>query len=459
MAGAAWDCVMKRVLYLVILLAAGAVVYIYAYPGLAGAGSAHAQQTAGGAPGSGRPVGGQSPQGQLSGSRPGGGFPSGVVTAAAQRQTVPITKSAVGFVEPANMVVVRPRADGTVVSVGVAEGQTVKAGDLLFKLDDRALQATIARDQAQIAKDQANASSAQAALTREQDLVTKGVDPQSALDVAVAAAKAAQATVAVDQAQLQGDQVQLSYMTITAPIAGRVGTVNTSPGNVVHASDTSAGGLATITEMSRLRVSFSIAEGDLDKFRGAMAQGKPLPVEIRAPEDTRPRAGGTLSFIDSSVDTASGTVVLKADVDNRAGSLWPGQYVTATTQLGAYPDATTIPLVAIQQSDAGPYVFVVGADAKVRKRQVTVIASIGDTVVTGPEVKPGDHVVVEGQLRLADGAPVRETLQGQAGGVATGAGSQPGRRQGNAGGTGGAAGSAAGGTTDAAAGKPPAANS
>jgi len=401
---------MKRVITIIVLLAVAGAFYVYAYPHLAGVGAADAQQTAS----AGNSDAGASAKAGRSGGKSGGGFPTAVVSAVAQKQTIPITKSAVGYIEAANTVVIRTRADGVVTQAPVQEGQTVKAGDPLFKLDDSALQATIAKDQAQIAKDQANADSAQASLEREQDLVKKAVDPQSSLDAAVAAAKSAQAQVVVDKAQLQADQVALSYMTITAPIDGRVGTVNTSVGNVVHASDTSADGLLTITQMNPLRVSFSIAEGDLDGFRNALTkQPKGLAVKILAPGDKDARSTGNLNFVDSSVDTSSGTIVLKADVDNSAGKLWPGQYVTAVTQLGAYDNVTTIPLQAVQQGDQGSFVFAVGQDGKVKKQPVTVIAAVGTNAVVGNELKPGDHVVTEGQLRLSDGSPVKETIQGQ----------------------------------------------
>ena len=147
-----------------------------------------------------------------------------------------------------------------------------------------------------------------------------------------------------------------------------------------------------------------------------------MPVKITAPGDQTARATGTLSFIDSSVDTSSGTIVIKADVDNSAGKLWPGQYVTAVTQLGDYSNATTVPLVAVQQGDSGSFVYVVGSDSKVKKQAVTVVASVGDTAVVGNELKPGDHVVTEGQLTLSDGSTVRETVKGSATDVATTAG-------------------------------------
>jgi multidrug efflux system membrane fusion protein len=390
---------MKRVAYLVVLLAVAAAFYVYAYPRLAGkAETADAQQAAAHR----------------------GNFAVSVVSAVAKKQSLPITRSAVGYIEPDKTVVVRARANGTVIESDVTEGQTVKAGDVLFRLDDAAQQATIAKDQAQILKDQANAKSAQATLERDQNLFKKAVIPQSTLDADIAAAQAAAATVKVDEAQLKADQVALGYMTITAPIAGRVGTVNTSVGNVVSATDTSAGGLVTITPMDPLRVSFNIPEGDLDSFRAALASGKPVPVTIRAPDDTADRAVGKLSFIDSSVDTASGTIDVKADVGNGAGKLWPGQYVTATTRLGSYDNVTTVPVVAVQQSNEGPFVFVVGAGSKIRRVPVTVTATIGDTAIVNDAIKPGDHVVTEGQLRITEGSTVRETVQSAAAGPAPG---------------------------------------
>ena len=400
---------MKRVAYLVVLLAVAAAFYVYAYPRLAGkTETADAQQGAGRR----------------------GNFAVSVVSAVAQKQSLPITQSAVGFVEPDKTVVVRARATGAVVASNVTEGQMVKQGDVLFKLDDAAQQAAIAKDQAQVLKDQANAKSAQATLERDQSLFKKAVIPQSTLDADSAAAEAAAATVKVDEAQLKADQVALGYMTITAPIAGRIGTVNTSVGNVVSATDTSTGGLVTITPMDPLRVSFNIPERDLDRFRAALASGKPVPVTIRAPDDTADRAVGRLSFIDSSVDTASGTIDVKANVENGAGKLWPGQYVTATTRLGSYDNVTTVPVVAVQQSNEGPFVFVVGADSKIKRVPVTVKATIGNTAIVNDAVKPGDHVVTEGQLRITDGSTVRETVRsadadatpGDDGGGAGGAG-------------------------------------
>lgn len=418
---------MKRVLYLVVFLAIAAGFYVYAYPRLSGGGSASAQSAASG-PGA--------QKGGAQGGRSGGGFPTSIVAAIAAKQTIPITNTAVGFIEAPQVAVMRTRADGLVVQQNVAEGQMVKIGDVLFKLDDGPIQAVVAKDQALIAKDQATADAADAQLSRDQDLFKKQVATQQQIDTDMAATKSAAGTVAMDKAQLRADQLTLSYMTITAPIDGRVGTINTSVGNIVHAADTSATGLLTITNMATLRVSFSIPEVDLDKFRDVLGQKQAAPVQIMVSGDKTPRATGQLSFIDSSVDSSSGTVVVKADVDNSAGKLWPGQYVSAATQLGAYTDVTTVPLTAVQPSDKGSFVFVVGADQKVQKQPVTLVATVNDTAIVGPEIKPGDHVVVEGQLRLAQGSLVKETLQGQAPGIASTQGTGRGKAGKPAGGAG-----------------------
>ena len=332
-----------------------------------------------------------------------------VTTAVALRQNVPILSSAVGFIDAPNIAIVRALADGLIVQQAVTEGQTVKVGDVLFKLDDRAAQVLVAKDKAMIAKDQATLVSAQKDLARDQTLASNQSGTQQALDQQTAVVQGGQAMLQADQAQLNADQLTLSYMTVTAPAAGRVGVINTAVGNVVRASDTSAGGLLSITQMDLLRASFSLPEGSLDQFRAALAKQSPLPVQIYVAGDKAPRATAQLAFLDSNVDPNSGTVVAKAQITGDAGALWPGQYVTIITQLGLHENATTVPLIAVQQSSDGSFVFVAGKDGVARKVAVSVAATQGDVaVLDGTAVQPGDHVVIEGQLRLADGSPIHE---------------------------------------------------
>ena len=331
-----------------------------------------------------------------------------VVVAEAKKEDVPVTKTVVGSIEPIETVAVRPQIDGVVVEKHVIDGQMIKAGDVLFKLDDRALNATLAKDQSLLAKDEASLVSAKLDLSGAQDLAKQRVGTDQQAYQADAAVKVIEATIDMDKAQIAADQVQLSYTTIKAPIDGRVGVVNTSVGNLVRTADTT--NLLTITRMAPLRVAFTLAESDLPALRAAVAS-HPASVQIKLPGSNDVIATGTLNFIDSSVDTASGTIVLKADIANEDGALWPGQYVKTVVDLSLQKDATTVPLIAVQQGNSGSFVFLVHPDKKVAMQNVTLANTVGETAVIASGIQPGDQVVVDGQLHLQDGATVQTTTK------------------------------------------------
>ncbi|MEK1891018.1 MAG: efflux RND transporter periplasmic adaptor subunit, partial [Phyllobacterium sp.] len=324
------------------------------------------------------------------------------------KEDVPVAKTVVGTIEPVETVAIRPQIDGVVVAKNVADGQMVNAGDILFKLDDRAIRATLDKDQASLTKDEASLGAAKLDLSGAQNLAKQRVDTDQQVYQSEAAVKVLEAMIEMDKAQISADQVQLSYMTIAAPIDGRVGVVNTSVGNLVRTDDTTS--LLTITRMAPLRVAFTLAESDLPALRAAVAT-HPAAVKIKLPGRNDTVANGTLNFIDSSVDTASGTIVLKADVANEDGALWPGQYVTTVVDLSVQKDATTVPLIAVQQGNSGSFVFLVHPDKKVAMQNVTLGNTAGDTAVIASGVKPGDEVVVDGQLHLQDGATVQTTTK------------------------------------------------
>lgn len=332
-----------------------------------------------------------------------------VYTAVATEKSVPDTQTYVGSVEPIAQVAIRPRIDGVIVEQPIAEGQTVKTGDLLFRLDDKSIQAAIAKDQATIAKDQATLDQAKADLARAQTLLGHGDTTAQQVQQQQAAVEVATASVAGDKAQLQSDQIQLGYTEITAPISGRIGAISVSQGALVHASDATA--LVTITEMAPVRVSFDVPQRDLAAFRAALAGKTPPQVAALDATTGKSIATGTLIFIDSTVDTSSGTVTLKGQFDNADEALWPGSYVKVQAQLGADENATTVPTSAVQLSSDQSFVFLVQPNSTVTRRTVTVSRTVGDTAVIASGVKPGDHVVVEGQLRLIEGSRVKETLE------------------------------------------------
>jgi len=353
--------------------------------------------------------------------RAGSGAPRAVSVVAASASTAdfPIRRYAIGFVSSPAVANVSARISSQVVSIAVKDGQMVKAGDLLFSLDDRALKAQVERDRATLAKDQAMQVSAEADLQRAKDLAARGAGTTQAYDQALAAEKSAEATVAADQAQLDADTVQLGFATITAPISGRLGVINVTIGDLVGASNggTSTTALVTITQVDPLWVSFNLPESDLALLQKALVAREGAAVTLYRDGDPQPIGKGTLDFLDSSVDTASGTIMARASVPNPDLTLWPGQYVDIVLDAGAMPQMTSVPTVAVQSGQKGPFVYVIKPDNTVELRQVAVALTEGERSAISSGLTSGERVVVEGQTRLTNGTPVRE---GEAAAAATG---------------------------------------
>ncbi|MER9007885.1 MULTISPECIES: efflux RND transporter periplasmic adaptor subunit [unclassified Mesorhizobium] len=343
-----------------------------------------------------------------------------IVSATATTADFPIRRYAIGFVSSPAVVNINARVSSQIVSIDVRDGQMVKAGDLLFSLDDRALKAQLAKDQATLAKDQALLTSSGSDLQRAKDLVAKQAGTQQTYDQAVAAQKAAAATVDADKATIDADNVQLGFASIKAPIAGRLGAVNVSVGDLVTLSNgnsSTATPLVTITEMDPLQVNFNLPESNLALLHKALANPQQGAVTLTKDGDPTPIGKGTLDFVDSSVDTASGTIATRASIPNADLSLWPGQYVNVVLDAGIMPQMPSIPTVAIQPSQKGPFVYVVKPDNTVEMRPVQVALTEGENSAISEGVKSGEKVVVEGQTRLKDGASVHEgkaTAGGQA---------------------------------------------
>ncbi len=334
-----------------------------------------------------------------------------VVSATAATADFPVLRYAIGFVSSPAVVNINARISSQIVSIAVKDGQMVKAGDLLFTLDDRALKAQVAHDQATLAKDQATLTSNAADLARAKDLVAKQAGTQQAYDQALATQKAAAATVDADQAALDADTIQLGFARITAPITGRLGAINVSVGDLVGSSSNGSNmstPLVTVTQMDPLQVNFTMPEADLDLLHKALAKPQEGAVTLKKDGDPKPIGTGTLDFLDSSVDVASGTIAVRASVPNPGLALWPGQYVNVTLNAGTMPRMTSIPTVAVQPSQKGPFVYVVKPDNTVEMRPVQVALTEGDNSAISQGLKSGERVVVEGQTRLKNGAAVHE---------------------------------------------------
>lgn len=319
--------------------------------------------------------------------------------------TIPIRRRTIGWVEPMATVAVRSRVDSVIVEQFAVDGQFVKEGDVLFRLDDDQIKAVIARGEATQAREAALLDRARADLKRMQNLVAKNTASRQQLDQAMADAKSAEASVAAQAAEVALDRIFLTYTTIKAPISGRLGAVGVTPGNMVQESSTTP--LVTITQMQPIRVSFTLPDRDLDALRAALGKSNPAVVRVFAKGAKEPRATGYLNFIDSSVDTSSGTITAKAEFANEDLTLWPGQYYDVEVELGMQPATTVIPTVALQVGQGGLFVFVVTPDNQAEMRTVTVAGSDGEVTAISSGLHPGERVVVDGQHQLSPGMRVR----------------------------------------------------
>jgi multidrug efflux system membrane fusion protein len=336
-----------------------------------------------------------------------------VTTTAAKAEDFAIRRRTIGIVESIATVVVKSRLDSQVTEQHIRDGQLVKKGDLMFTLDDRDVKAAIARDQAQVEKDQATADRTLLDLQRYQRLIATNAIPQQQVDQANADHKVALATVEADKAQLRGDQVKLDYTTIEAPISGRTGLIRVTPGNLVSSSDPN--GLVTITQVRPIRVSFTLAERDLSLIRKAYITKPPAVVRVYAPGENDALSTGELEFLDSAVDTASGTIAVKAKFANEDFKLWPGMYVDVEIDLSKRPNTVMIPTVAIQSGQDGPFVFIVKDGKTAEMHKVELVGVEGDRAALASGVNDGDKVIVEGQMRLVDKARVAEGTSSNAG--------------------------------------------
>lgn len=333
--------------------------------------------------------------------------PVGVTTALAQAQDVDIGLVGVGTVQAMQTVTVTPRIDGQLVSVGFVEGQDVKLGQVLARIDPRTFEAQLQQAQATRARDEATLANARLDLTRFQGLIKENATTQQTLDTQRATVAQLEASVRTDDAQIALARVQLDFTTITAPLAGRVGARLVDPGNIVHATDTT--GLVVIRQIDPIDVVFTLPEEAVSQIHGAATDGVQLVVDANERESGKRLGEGKLILVNNTIDTTSGTIQLKARFPNPTHALWPGQYVDARLVLGQRARAITVPSSAIQRNDAGTYVYTVQPDNTVAMKPVTVAELQGNRAVIGKGLAAGDRVVSEGQYKLRAGAKIVET--------------------------------------------------
>jgi multidrug efflux system membrane fusion protein len=333
--------------------------------------------------------------------------PVPVLVADAGQRDVPIYLDGLGTAQASATVTIKPQVDGVLTEVRFREGQDVRAGDVLARIDPRTYQAAVDQAMAKKAQDQANLANARVDLTRYTKLAATAYTSAQQADTQKAMVAQLEAQIAQDQAQIDTARAQLSYTTITAPIDGRTGIRLVDQGNLVHAADTT--GLVVITTLRPIAVVFTLPQQQLPAVVAAQARGA-VPVlalpQGSAGADT-PIDRGTLAVLDNQVDATTGTIRLKATFPNDRLLLWPGAFVTVRLLAETRRDAVVVPPAAVQRGPAGAYVYVVGDDLTATRRPVGVDHEDLQYDIVAAGLSPGERVVVDGAARLTDHAHVR----------------------------------------------------
>ncbi|XHR28937.1 MAG: efflux RND transporter periplasmic adaptor subunit [Chthoniobacteraceae bacterium] len=367
--------------------------------------------------------------------RPGMGVVPVVATPVVQKD-LPIYLEGLGTVQALNTVTIRPRVDGQLVQVAFTEGQLVKAGDVLAKIDPAPYLATLAQAEAKKRQDEATLANARLDLARYAEMLPRKATSQQTYDTQKALVAQDEAAVSADEASVQSARVQLAYTTLASPIEGRVGLRQIDPGNIIYASGTT--GLVEVTQLHPITVIFTLPQQNLPAVREEMAKA-PLPVVAVDRNDGPALGNGTLSVFDNAIDSTTGTIKLKAVFPNDDLKLWPGQFVNARLLLSTRKNAVVVPAAVIQRGPNGEFAFVIakgsahgshgekpaaspspsaapsggaapgagGPELAVEVRPVKVALIQDGQALIDSGLKPGEQVVLEGQYRLQANSRVR----------------------------------------------------
>src|SRR5215470_11633066 len=331
-----------------------------------------------------------------------------VSVAVATRQDLPIYLTGIGSVQASYTVRINSQVEGKLQEVLFTEGQRVKKGDVLAKLDPRLFQAALDQAKARKAQDQALLVAAEKDLARSKTLALRDYTSQQNVDLQQSKVDQLKAAIAGDEAAIETAQTQLDYTTIIAPSDGRIGIRLVDAGDLVRASDT--GSIATLMLTRPTAVVFTLPARFLGDVRRAMARG---PVEVIAYDQDNRRAlsTGTLLLVDNAVDQASGTIRLKAMFANDEEELWPGESVNARLLLETRSSVLAVPPTAIQRGPQGLIAWIVTENNTAEPRNIEVGPATGDQVIITAGLSEGERVVIDGHYKLARNAPVSITTQ------------------------------------------------
>jgi multidrug efflux system membrane fusion protein len=335
------------------------------------------------------------------GAKNSGGAPVRVATVT--QTNMPVVEHTIGTVVANTLVQVTARIEGVVDAANFKEGQFVKKGDLLFQIDPRGFEAALEQARAALLRDEALLRNALRDKQRQETLLKRGATSAQARDTVATNAEALAATVAVDKAAVKMAELNLGYTEIRSPVEGKTGPLLVQPGNMV--TGTTSTTLVTIAQVQPVKISFSLPEADLPAIQARQRDSR-LTATLNLSDAAGNALVAPVDFTSNAVNNQSGTIELRATFGNGDLALVPGQLVNVTVELNVLHDALTVPRTAINDGPAGPFIYI-AKDGKASSHAVKVLFDDSTNVAIASDVRPGELVIVEGQLRVESGGKVR----------------------------------------------------
>ena len=341
---------------------------------------------------------------QTGSMRGGAGGPVPVIIGTVEQKDVPVYLDGIGTVQAFNTVTIRSRVDGQLQKLGFEDGQDVRVGDLIAKIDPAPFQTVLDQAVAKKTQDESQLRLSQIELHRNEVLFTNKIVSQDVIDTNRASISQTEAVIKSDEASIESAQVQLNYTTISSPIDGRTGIRQVDVGNIIHSNDTN--GVVVVTQLKPISINFTLPEQNLGDIQMHFSEGK-LKVLAVDRDNKTVLDEGTLTVIDNQIDPTTGTIRLKATFPNQNLRLWPGQFANTRLLLTVRTNANVVQASVVQRGPEGSYAFVVEDDMSVKMQPVKVAFIEQQDAVIESGLQPGEKIVVDGQYKLQPGSKIR----------------------------------------------------